>query len=242
LLPTVCLAGCLEVLGWSARLWSSINSTRMGPFEIQITATIVAPTPLLAANFVLLGRIIRTLGPSYSRLSPKWYTIIFFTCDFVSLIVQGAGGGLAATAAGNNTNPAPGGHVMLGGIVFQMLTISVYVICATEFLVRYFKNKPIHEKSPGSSNERGNLTRGLKVMIAAMIFNTTCLFIRAVYRTIELSDGWEGRIISTQLYFNVLDAAMIILAIFTLNFCHPGFLLVTPRDSAPVSESDEKTV
>jgi hypothetical protein len=29
------------------------------------------PTPLAAANFIVLGRIINRLGPVYSRLSPK---------------------------------------------------------------------------------------------------------------------------------------------------------------------------
>ena len=63
-----------------------------------------------------------------------------------------------------------------------------------------------------------------------------------MYRTIELADGWNGRIISTQVYFSgldltylvnailiiltdVLDGAMVTLAIYTLNFAHPGFLL-----------------
>ncbi len=32
---------------------------------------VVAPTPLVAANFILLGRIIRRLGPQYSRLTPR---------------------------------------------------------------------------------------------------------------------------------------------------------------------------
>ena len=32
---------------------------------------IIAPTPLVAANFILLGRFIRRLGPQYSRLTPK---------------------------------------------------------------------------------------------------------------------------------------------------------------------------
>ena len=40
---------------------------------------VVAPTPLVAANFILLGRFIRRLGPQYSRLTPKrceWYNLI----------------------------------------------------------------------------------------------------------------------------------------------------------------------
>lgn len=39
---------------------------------LRITATILAPTPLVAANFVILGKVILSLGPAYSRLSPKW--------------------------------------------------------------------------------------------------------------------------------------------------------------------------
>ena len=40
---------------------------------------IIAPTPLVATNFILLGRIIWRLGPQYSRLTPrrcKSYTLI----------------------------------------------------------------------------------------------------------------------------------------------------------------------
>lgn len=39
---------------------------------LRITATILAPTPLVAANFVILGKVILSLGPAYSRLSPRW--------------------------------------------------------------------------------------------------------------------------------------------------------------------------
>jgi len=46
-----------------------------------------------------------------------------------------------------------------------------------------------------------------------------------VYRTIELVDGWEGRIIKNELYFNVMDGAMIIAAMYCLNYFHPGRLL-----------------
>lgn len=51
----------------------------------------------------------------------------------------------------------------------------------------------------------------------------------SIYHIIELSTGWHGRIIQTEVYFNVLDGAMVILAIFTMNFAHPGRLLGTPR-------------
>ena len=105
LLPTVCLCGLLEVLGWSARLWSSINPFIVIPFQIQwvninvqippwkltmwpwwrITCTIIAPTPFIAANFIILGKIVQRLGPAYSRLSPKWCK---FICQYYCLNVN----------------------------------------------------------------------------------------------------------------------------------------------------------
>ncbi|KAF8895227.1 RTA1-like protein [Infundibulicybe gibba] len=230
MLPTACLCGVLEILGWSARLWSSFTPTAHEAFEIQICSTIMAPTPLVAANFVIIGLIIKSLGTAYSRLSPSWYTIVFCTFDIISLAVQGAGGAMASMAANHGGDPAIGGHVMLGGIAFQLATITIYVLCAVEFFIRYFKDAPLRTTLPYSPNEksRGVIGKRMKVMIAALVFNTTCLFIRSVYRTIELSNGWDGRIISTQLYFNVLDGAMVVLAIYTLNFAHPGFLLAHP--------------
>jgi hypothetical protein len=40
----------------------------------------------------------------------------------------------------------------------------------------------------------------------------------SIYRIIELTGGWEGHIIRTEVYFNVLGGATVVLAIFTLNF------------------------
>ena len=70
------------------------------------------------------------------------------------------------------------------------------------------------------------------------------LFHRAVYRLIELSDGWHGRIISNELYFSkfilellhpikhilkhgldVLDATMIVIVMFIMIIIHPGRFL-----------------
>ncbi|KAF9033586.1 RTA-like protein [Panaeolus papilionaceus] len=188
--------------------------------------------------------MIKYLGPAYSRLSPRMYSILFCTCDVISLVIQGVGGGLAATAetleAANR-----GSHIMLGGIAFQLLVIVVYSICGIEFFVRYLRDTPFSPSSGGkvwekksihllTAGRRASLTHNLKIMGAGLIFNTTTLFIRAIYRTIELEDGWGGRIITNELYFNVLDGAMIVLAIYTLNFVHPGMFL------EKVSEGDEK--
>ncbi|KAI0710518.1 RTA1-domain-containing protein [Earliella scabrosa] len=223
LIGTAALAGVFEIVGWSGRLWSSTEPRAITPFLMQITTTILAPTPLIAANFIILGQIITRLGQQYSRLSAKWYTIIFLTCDIVALVVQAVGGARASIALQKNNDPEPGGHIMLGGIVFQLVAVCIYLCLAVEFLLRYHRDRPVRRVSYATKSSV--LTRGIKLMILALALDGLFILIRSIYRTIELIDGWTGPIISNEVYFNVLDAAMIVLAMFTLNFLHPGFLL-----------------
>jgi hypothetical protein len=76
LIPTMFL-GCMgEVIGWSGRAWSSQNNLLLDPFLMQICCTIFSPSFLSAANFTILGMIIRELGPRYSWLSPRWCTYL----------------------------------------------------------------------------------------------------------------------------------------------------------------------
>ncbi|KIM41149.1 hypothetical protein M413DRAFT_72715, partial [Hebeloma cylindrosporum] len=237
LLPSACLCGTMELAGWSGRLWSTYDPLAMLPFQIQISATMLAPTPLLAANFMIFGEVIKRLGISYSRLTPRWYTVLFTTSDILSLFVQGAGGGVASGAK-DVKGQKLGSNIMLAGIIFQLVVIVIFALCATEYLVRYNKGSPVSKRSADPESVRGEFTRKVKMMVYALTFTTTCLFIRAVYRVIELAGGWQGKIIHTQVYFNVLDGAMIVLAMCTLNIFHPGILL---KAVAPETEKDQNS-
>ncbi|KAJ7732672.1 RTA1-domain-containing protein [Mycena metata] len=230
LFPTACLCGVGELVGWSGRLWSSFNPDLADPYMMQITTTIISPTPLIAVNFILLSRMVERLGIQYSFVSARWYTTVFLCCDIVALVVQGAGGGLAASA--NTPSGAQlGANIMLAGIVFQFVAIIVYTTCAVEFLRRYAHDLPARGQTSLDARKTP-LTPHLRSMIGALAFSTLVLFIRSVYRIIELSGGWSGPVILTQKYFLAFDGAMIVLAIYTMNIFHPGRLL------PPVLESE----
>ncbi|KAH9911068.1 RTA1 like protein-domain-containing protein, partial [Fomitopsis serialis] len=218
LLWTAVVAGILESIGWAGRLWSSYDILASTPFSMQIICTIVGPTPLIAANFIILGHVIRRLGQQYSRLSARLYTIIFVSCDVIALIVQALGGAAAAAAVDNGKNPKAGSDIMLAGIIFQTAAITLYVLLATEFFLRYFYDKPLRGRENVETGYA--LESKLQQMIAALVFSSLTW-----YRCIELGDGWEGRIIHTQRYFVIMDALMIVFALWTLNLFHPGRLL-----------------
>jgi len=251
LIPSIVAGGTAELIGWAGRLWSSKDVNAINPFLMQITTTIMAPSFMTAANFIMLGVIISRLGSQYSRLSPKIYSIVFITADVVALVVQAVGGGMASEAAqSGNGDPNNGAHVMVGGILWQIVAMTVYVILALEFLIRVRRDWPLRPAPTAKTNqiaaarfrteeiqqEGFGLQRGskLSLMILALATSTTFIYIRSVYRTVELLDGWSGPIITTEVYFNVLDAMPVTLALFTIMFLHPGWLLYG-RDDARVT-------
>ncbi|KAF8317964.1 RTA1-domain-containing protein [Clavulina sp. PMI_390] len=231
LLPTIVLGGCGEVIGWVARLWSAKNIGNPTPFLMQVRTTIISPTFLAGANFIILGTIIKRIGPQYSRLAPNKYGIIFVTIDILALWVQAAGGGMASSATQKvDGDPSKGGHVMLIGIVIQLVEIFIYAVLAAEFFYNYSTNRVVRRYSPAARRRNNSASSSimddnLKWMSYGLFFSTVLLFIRAIYRTIELSNGWHGRIIHTQIYFNILDGAMVALSMYTINLIHPGILL-----------------
>jgi len=77
-------------------------------------------------------------------------------------------------------------------------------------------------------------------MVLGVGLSTLCMFIRGIYRTIELSNGWGGRIISTESYFIALDGSMIVLSMLALSVFHPGRLL--SNDRATVEEKHSGSV
>ncbi|KAF9071719.1 RTA1-domain-containing protein [Rhodocollybia butyracea] len=236
-LYTAVFAGVIELVGWYGREWSSRDVSSSTAFTIQIVCTIVGPTPLLAANFIILSRLIRKLGESYSRLGPRLYSRIFVSCDVFGFFVQVGGG---VIASGSNTPQATvnlGSHIMLGGVSFQLSVILCYMSLAAEYFWRFTRQRPIRH-SDGQKAQRGIIDDRMRLLIYVVIFNTCCLLLRSIYRTIELADGFQGKVIQTQWLFNVFDATMVMLAMFAYNFAHFGRLVDESDDNSLMYQLD----
>ncbi|KAJ6526181.1 hypothetical protein DFH09DRAFT_1264204 [Mycena vulgaris] len=204
------------------------------PFMMQIVSTIIAPTPLIAVNFILLSWVVSRLGPCYARLTPiRQYTI----AGYSRLVVQAVGGGIASSAV-DLSGANLGANVMLSGIVLQFSELSSL---PSEILThsrvqphslhmsawlrtfRYHRDRPLTLHSG-----RGILDSGVRAMIIALAFSSLVVFIRC------LAGGWHGRVLHTEVYFNVLDVGMVVLTIVSLNIAHPGRLLGSRRPVQPV--------
>ena len=87
----------LEGTGYTVRLLLHNNPFDRILFLIYLISLTLGPVFFAAAIYLCLGRIVVVYGEELSKLKPKTYTVVFLTCDFVSLVVQGVGGGIAAS-------------------------------------------------------------------------------------------------------------------------------------------------
>ena len=200
----------VECIGWAGRTWNAKCPYNKTAFLTQISTLVIAPIFFAAAIYLILARLIVRRGPQFSLLKPKAYLWVFCSCDFVSLFIQAAGGGLASAEANTNKSTNPGTHFIVAGILFQLLSMSVFSACFAYFI---YRSKHIHTP------------RKEKLVIGSMTLALVCVYIRSAYRTVELFQGWTGYLITHERFFVALDAAMITIAAWSLNILDPAVLL-----------------
>ncbi|KAL8660579.1 MAG: hypothetical protein Q9202_006433 [Teloschistes flavicans] len=211
--------GCLgEVLGYAGRVilhgnpWSSLG------FQMQIACIIIAPAFFSAAIYLTLKHLILTFGPEHSRLKANWYTWIFIACDLFSLILQGAGGGIAASANTDSTADA-GSHLMLAGIIWQVITLGVFLILAADFGFRAYGRRSTH--SIAALELRRTLK--FKLFLAGLALAFVSIFIRCIYRIAELAGGWGNSIMQNEGEFIGFEGVLIAIAVVCQTAFHPGY-------------------
>jgi hypothetical protein len=229
-LVVLVLGGIIEVMGYSARIYSWKKDSSLNAFLAQTVTLIIAPSFFSAALYVVFGKIIAIVGRQYSLLAPKWYTLIFVIADLISLIIQAIGGGQAAIAAQTNGNTTPGTNIMIAGICWQMVSMSVYVLLAILYIFRISKAKVV-------------LSQNMKIFLGGMGIITLMIFIRCIYRTVELQAGWTGYIITHEVYFACLDGLPMIIALIAFNVFHPGRYIkntnrITAIDVVPQTKAE----
>lgn len=93
----------------------------------------IAPCFITAAIYLCLSRIILIYGEHLARFKPRTYTIIFISCDIFSLVLQALGGGIADTADSGSSAQQSGIDIMIAGLAFQVVSLSVFATLCADF-------------------------------------------------------------------------------------------------------------
>lgn len=188
---------------------------------------------------MVLARMIHFFHPARRILSipSSTLSIIFVTLDIISFAIQLTGGSYA-TRSDPEAKQMKGIHIYMGGIGLQQFFIFVFLGIAIKFHIDMKKSKLT---KPGWS-------RLMWTLYASLLFVTVCYpsllpsvpklnksQVRIFYRLIEFSAGENSSnpLPVHEIYFYVLEAVPMCLALLAFNVTHPSSILKGPEADLP---------
>ena len=158
--------------------------------------------------------MITQYGRRYSLISARMYLAIFVSFDVISIVIQAVGGASASKAGSKDPpgNTKPGTHIMMAGIIIQLVSMTVFGLLWLIFLWRA-RQVPIS-----------------RILLIVTTFSAFCIIVRNFYRAVELSQGWKGYLITHEVYFAVLDGALMAMSVGVFNIFFPAkYLTGVPK-------------
>ncbi|MCJ1404949.1 hypothetical protein MMC11_008175 [Xylographa trunciseda] len=211
--------GCMtECIGYVGRVLLNNNPWSNTGFEMQICCLIMAPAFLAAGIYLTLMHMVNTFGTQWSPIRPRLYPWIFISCDFLSLVLQAAGGATAATAGYNVSLANIGGNIMLAGIVWQVFTLIVFAGLSGAYFRRVHVNRSEMTASALAVFE----SRKFRLFLVAITIGFTTIFVRCAFRIAELANGWSSTIMRNEVEFIVFDGVMILISVLCLTVISAG--------------------
>lgn len=105
---------------------------------------------------------------------------------------------MASSAAGSQGDTKLGTNIMVAGVIFQLVAMTVFALLSADFYRRSTKF--------GMPAEYNRILLALFISLAA-------IYARSIFRTVELIEGWTGYLMEHEAYFIALDGALMVVAV-----------------------------
>jgi hypothetical protein len=242
----------LEIIGYIGRIMLWQDDFNNNNFIIYLVGLTIGPAFFSAAIYLCLARIIAIYGPGLSILTPRLIAIFFVGSDFLSLVLQAAGGAIASTANTHATSQV-GINLMIAGLSTQVVSMTAFVLVCMQlaWAVRKHPERVSTEYEEMRRSRRFRLflwceyhhcssftyayslpilISSYYVLVTDIIFTaigicTIAILIRCSFRVAELSKGFNGSIANNEVEFMVLDGMLMSIVIILLTVAHPGIIL-----------------
>ncbi|KAG2419785.1 hypothetical protein HFD88_004581 [Aspergillus terreus] len=227
------IGGWFEFVGYIGRAMSSAQAPdfTLGPYIMQSTLLLVAPALYAASIYMELGRIIYLVkGEKLSLIRVNWMTKIFVAGDVLSFLMQASGAGIMVTDAQKT-----GENVIVGGLFVQIIFFGFFLISAIIFQQRIGRH-PTPESADSYNPWRKHLY--------ALHTSSVLILIRSVFRVVEYLQGWDGYLLSTEVFIYIFDALLMFIVLVIFVLIHPSEVncllgrgrLMTTKGGLKVSE------
>jgi hypothetical protein len=155
-------------------------------------------------------------GQDLSYFKPRTIAMAFMTSDFISLVLQAAGGGIANSFTGPTRQT--GTNIMVAGLLLQVVSLAVFLLYLSYFWLQCRRGSLDMDRAKVDCRERGLF----KVFLISLLLATVAILVRSTYRVAELWQGFSGELWNNERDFMILDGAMISFAVLLLTVFHPG--------------------
>lgn len=196
---------------------------------------LLAPMWVNAFDYMVLGRMIYFFLPGRNiwGIKPSQIAKIFVWLDVLSFFTQVGGGVMIQPGGSESENTIMTGiHIYMGGIGLQQFCILVFASIATTFLVL----KRREEVEIDRRRMLADTPRNWLPLLLALYASLALITMRIVYRLVEFAAGLDptqNKLPYHEVYFYVLDAMPMFIAIGIMNIIHPGTVLVGPGSEFP---------
>ncbi|EHK99928.1 putative protein RTM1 [Glarea lozoyensis 74030] len=175
-------------------------------YSIQTILILLAPALFAASIYMVLGRLIVSLGAEHlSPIRIKWLTKIFVIGDVVAFLGQAAGGGIMSSGSASALHT--GEVVTVAGLAVQLVFFSVFIIVSFVFHRRFkASTEAAAMRVPAKEMLRH---RNWETVLYVLYAASALILIRSVFRLIEFAMGNDGVLLSNEVYAYLFDATLI---------------------------------
>ncbi|KAH9482709.1 Protein RTA1 [Psilocybe cubensis] len=202
----------------SFRFGLHVHPQSKGIYIMEYLFVVLSPCAFIAADYVLLGRLAKHLNADKHLLVPsRRITIAYVGSDITTFLIQAIGGAMSASA--NDPDRAlAGSRVFLAGLAAQLLSFLSFSGIYLIFLWRVHKYDP----DIWSMDTSKKWYNSWNALAGALSISCLGILVRSGFRVVELSEGFQGPLTTSQSLFYGLDTLPLFVAIAVYVPFWPG--------------------
>ncbi|KAF4997018.1 hypothetical protein FGRMN_4158 [Fusarium graminum] len=224
----IIMAGIWETMAFTFRAISTKHQQSIGVLLTFNIFILLAPIWVNAYAYMTLGRMVYYFTPSHSLIGMPAATLaaIFVGLDIISFIVQLIGGSMAGPGSPPDAQ-MNAVHIYMGGIGLQEFFIIIFVVLCVLFQK---KMREIRQE-----NAKAFFASDWGMLLCTLYFSLTMISVRIIYRFVEFSGGMgqNNELVTHEIYFYILEATPMFLALLAFNVVHPGRIMTGPHSDMP---------
>ncbi len=187
---------------------------------MQSIFLLLAPVLFAASLYMTYGRCVLAVGgASNSIISPRWTTRVFVFGDVFSFLIQAGGAGIQAQKNGLEM----GQHVVVGGLIFQLLMFGFFIFIVVSFHVRFRRQHAIG-RVPADVPWQSCLI---------MLYVTSAMIVvRNTFRVVEFGMGSDSYLLQNEWPVYVFDGLLMLVTMACFFVWYPSTLRRGRGDSS----------